>query len=158
MTRSRRNNIKARKYFGIYGDNNLVLHHTDITLKTTNYERYIEWNPEDLVVVTRSEHMLLHQELDPEFSERLSKNGKLNKGRHHTEEAKQKMSKNHWDCSGANNPQYGKHREFGDEWRLKLAQSKQNRHWYNNGINEVWCETCPDGFNIGRLKKGEKIC
>ena len=58
-----KNHKKAREYFGIEGEKNLVLHHIDWTLRHNNIERYIEWNPEDLVVMTKSEHRKLHNEL-----------------------------------------------------------------------------------------------
>ena len=36
------------------------LHHKDETLKYENPERYKEWNPEDLVMISISEHARLH--------------------------------------------------------------------------------------------------
>lgn len=61
------NNAKAKKYFeelGLLpkdrGIHDYVLHHVDPDLKYNNVERYIEWNPEDLVVMTRSEHTRFH--------------------------------------------------------------------------------------------------
>jgi group I intron endonuclease len=51
---------------------------------------------------------------DESFCLKISQNhadvsGKNNPffGKRHSEETKQKMSKNHWDCSGKNNPNYG---------------------------------------------------
>lgn len=46
-------------------------------------------------------------------------------GKHHTEEAKKKISENHWDCSGENNPKYWKGKQFSEEHKNKI--SKANR-------------------------------
>ena len=59
---SRRNQYKAWKAFG-YSHNNhkgLVLHHKDETLRHNDVERYIEWRPEDLEIMTLKEHTSLH--------------------------------------------------------------------------------------------------
>lgn len=58
---SHKNWKQARKYFGIEGNYNLVLHHKDETLKINNPERYHEWRPEDLIVLTIGEHNSLHK-------------------------------------------------------------------------------------------------
>lgn len=55
-----RNRDIARKHFGIDGETNYVLHHIDPSLKKEDVERYIQWNIEDLVVMTRAEHSSLH--------------------------------------------------------------------------------------------------
>ena len=57
---SEKNRIAARKHFGIYGKRNLVLHHKDMSLRSNDIERYILWLPEDLVILTVSEHSKLH--------------------------------------------------------------------------------------------------
>ena len=46
----------------------------------------------------------------------------MKKGTHHTEEAKRKMSENHWDNSGANNPNFGK--QWTEERRKKSSATK----------------------------------
>ena len=51
---------EARRHFGIENDSNMVLHHKDENLRYENYKRYCEWNPEDLVVMTRGEHTTHH--------------------------------------------------------------------------------------------------
>lgn len=80
LTISTRNNRRARKYFGIYGNKDLVLHHVDWTMRHNNIERYIQWNIEDLVVMTKSEHRKLHNKLQgnpftfPEVIDKIQKN------------------------------------------------------------------------------------
>lgn len=55
------NHKKAREYFGIKVGDYLVLHHKDPDLRHTDIERYIEWRPEDLVVMSNSDHIKLHR-------------------------------------------------------------------------------------------------
>lgn len=37
-----------------------VLHHKDVNMRFNDIDRYIEWRPEDLVVLSLSEHTTLH--------------------------------------------------------------------------------------------------
>ena len=67
------NQRKAREYFGIYGNKNLVLHHKDETLRYGNPKRYNEWRPEDLVVMTMAEHNTLHKK-GSKLSEKAKQN------------------------------------------------------------------------------------
>lgn len=86
---------------------------------------YLHQPPLALIFITHSEHTYLH-----------------NKGKCSSKETKKKMSKS-WD--------YDKH--FTKEIKSKLSASKQNRHWYNNGLEEKWCSECPPNFKQGRLSK-----
>ena len=87
----------ALKYFNV--QKGYVLHHKDITMRETNLERYIQWLPEDLVVMSLSEHSKLHNTGLVRSEETREKMSKANKGRqpwlgkHHSEETKKKMSK-----------------------------------------------------------------
>lgn len=56
------------------------------------------------------------------------------KGRKSSEETKRKISENHANVNGKNNPAYG-------------------RHWYNNGITQVFTYECPKDFSLGKLSK-----
>ena len=49
-----------------------------------------------------------------------------NVGKHHTEEAKQKMSKNHADFSGENHPMHGKH--HSEESKQKMSEAKKGEN------------------------------
>ena len=87
----------ALKYFNV--QKGYCLHHKDITMRETNLERYIQWLPEDLVVMSLSEHSKLHNTGLVRSEETREKMSKANKGRqpwlgkHHSEETKKKMSK-----------------------------------------------------------------
>ncbi len=69
---------------------------------------------------------------------------RINHERVRTAEEKQKIS----------NKLIG-HKPFGnflsDDTKEKISQSSKNRHWFNNGIKEVFTKECPYGFVKGRL-------
>lgn len=44
-----------------------------------------------------------------------------------------------------------------EEFKDKCRQKNKNRKWYNNGIIQVFCKECPEGFNNGMLPRKEKI-
>ena len=57
-----KNRKRAYEYFGLTIGNalGLVLHHKDPDLMVNDIDRYNEWRPEDLVVLTRQEHAAIH--------------------------------------------------------------------------------------------------
>lgn len=57
-----KNRKRAYEYFGLTVGNaqGLVLHHKDPDLIVKDIDRYNEWRPEDLVVLTREEHAAIH--------------------------------------------------------------------------------------------------
>lgn len=126
---------RARKYFGIEGNIDMVLHHKDETLRHTDYARYLEWRIEDLEVMTREEHTK-HHCIGQHFKHKDNSNylGKRNSlGRHfkHTEETKRKISEAHKGKVGSAN----------------------GKHWFNNGEKETYAFECPEGYQKGRLKR-----
>ena len=63
MKTNTKNKNKAWKYFEQHGyadHNGMILHHTDINMKTENPTRYNEWRPEDLIPMTKTAHRALH--------------------------------------------------------------------------------------------------
>ena len=59
-----RNNERAWRWFEKHGfpeHKGLVLHHIDMDLKEKDPERYYEWRIEDLAVMTKHDHMILHK-------------------------------------------------------------------------------------------------
>ena len=138
---------KARKYFNL--QKGWVLHHKDEALRHNNLERYLEWRPEDLVPMTRKEHLAHHSKGE--------RNGFY--GKHHSEETKQKLREK-CGLSGELNGMYGKH--HSEESRKKMSKSRQNmyngsknpaygKHWYNNGTEEKLAYECPEGYVKGCL-------
>ena len=57
-----KNYIKAKEYYNLQPG--WVLHHKDVDLKKNDPERYNEWRIEDLVPMTKSEHIKYHLSLD----------------------------------------------------------------------------------------------
>lgn len=153
------NKQKAREYFGITGNNNLILHHIDPSWRHNDIERYILWNIEDLVVMTRSEHTIIHHTGLKHSKEWCDNCSKSLKGKSHPQslETRKKISES----------QKGKKRS--DEFRkkmsivaknrkplskesiMKMANSLKKLKWYNNGIKNVRTEECPEGFVPGRI-------
>ena len=143
---SSKNKAKAREYFGISGDKNLILHHIDMSLRHNDIERYIQWNPEDLIVMTNSEHTKYHaqfrtEETNRKISETLKKkfsDGTIkswNKGRTgvYSEETLEKLShsakaKNTW-SKGVSKP---------EETRKKMSEAAKRR-WarYRDAKNTI---------------------
>lgn len=67
---------------------------------------------------------------------------KANTGRIHSKEERERIRKSligHVGCT------------HSKETIEKLRKDSHERHWYNNGIEEVFQKTCPEGFKIGRL-------
>lgn len=61
----------AVAFFGL--EKGQVLHHVNPDLKQNDIDRYIQWNPEDLVVMTKAEHAALHNHLRGSRSEETKK-------------------------------------------------------------------------------------
>lgn len=82
---SARNHYKAAKHFNL--QKGQVLHHVDDSLFYTDIERYMEWRIEDLVVMTKSDHISFHMKGKSKPS--------AFKGKQHTEESKEKNRQAH---------------------------------------------------------------
>lgn len=53
---------------------------------------------------------------------------------------------------GKNNPNYGNN--WTDEMKQQMSEKKKGLKAYNNGVICVMARECPEGFVLGRLKKG----
>ena len=101
----------------------------------------------------KSKPWLIGRKLSPETIERLRQ---INLGRVSSEETRKKISENHHDVNGKNNPMYGK--KHSPETIEKLKQKAKNRPkriWINNGIQEKLItidESIPMGYNKGRVR------
>lgn len=168
---SEQNRDKARQYFISIGaipktakPREWVLHHKDIYMKNNNIKQYIQWNIEDLIPMTRKEHLRLHSKLNPSC-----------KGKKLTEEHKQKISnsqKGHRNYLPKNFVPWNKGKKgksVSTETRMKMSasrlgrrisaehkqhigDSKRGMHWWNNGTINVRAKDCPVGFVKGRRK------
>lgn len=179
---SQRNKRKAQKYFKSIGalpndGVKRVLHHKDITLRDNDVERYIQWNIDDLEVMTLSEHSSYHSQfrtyvqawnkgkktgpLSKEHKQKISNSLKGKNTGKRSEIVKQHMRENQPDRNGKNNPMYGKDMRMlmGDEkfnaMHKKQAAKIKGRIRVNNGIEErtVYPNEIPEGFVKGRLPK-----
>lgn len=45
----------------------------------------------------------------------------------------------------------GKH--HSDETKEKMSKARSGKHWFNNGEREIYADGCPEGFVSGRLKR-----
>lgn len=68
-----------------------AMHHKDKTLRHTDIERYIQWNIEDLVILTFSEHSKIHCD---DNAMHMDKSGENNPfyGKHHSKETLERMA------------------------------------------------------------------
>ena len=102
------------------------LHHKDETLRHENPERYNEWNPDDLVMITSSEHGRLHRlgkHNSPKTRKKLSEINKGNtysRGRVVSEETRRKISEAH---KGRPSPFKGVPRS--EETKRKMREAKR---------------------------------
>lgn len=179
---SQQNKRKAKKYFqsiGALPNDGIkrVLHHKDINLRHTDIDRYIQWNIDDLEVMTLSEHTTYHSKFRTwgEPWNKGKKTGPLSestrakmsmsmKGKNtgkRSDLVKQHMKENQPDRKGDKNPMFGKDmrelmgEEKFNEMHKKQAASLKGRIRVNNGIEErtVYPNQIPDGFVKGRLSK-----
>ena len=119
---------------------------------------------ENLVYLTRSEHMKIHREGKHKSEETKRKMSEAKK--HMSEETKRKMSEAKKNISeetkrkmseakkGKKHPLYGKH--HSTETKKKISDSKKGTICINNGVENRYIpfdEDIPEGFSRGRLKK-----
>lgn len=101
----------------------------------------------------------LYEEVRIEFSKVHSESlkghrpwsrGKIgpNKGRTFDKEVRKHMSEAH---KGKSPPNKGK--SMSVEQKTLLSEINKGSHWFNNGIEEKYAKSCPDGFVNGRLKR-----
>lgn len=124
---------KAKKYFNL--PKGWVLHHKDVELRNTDLDRYIHWLPEDLVPMTKSDHMRLHSKLHSNLPKDLSgeNNPMYGKG-YLVSGSKNGMYGVH--RHGEEHPFYGKH--HSTESRMKMSELKKGRHWRLVDGKRVW--------------------
>lgn len=110
-----------------------VLHHKDPLLKYLDPARYNEWRPEDLIMITRSEHTHIHfigRHISDKQKEMISS---VHKGKYVSEETRIKISTAN---KGKSSPNKGKH--FSEESKAKMSAAKKGKSPWNKG--KQWSE------------------
>lgn len=72
------------------------------------------------------------------------------KGRKHSLEHNMKVSKA---LKCRISPMKGKCQS--EETKMKMSMAKKGKHWYNNGIENVFAFECPEGFVKGMLRRSK---
>lgn len=102
---------------------------------------YYNRPPSELIFMTKSEHSALHAKLHM-------------KGKPKSEATKKKMS----DAMKGNQNAVG---ERSEATKKKISEAKKGNkyalgmHWWNNGVKQVYCKECPEGYGPGRLKRNK---
>ena len=95
------------------------------------------WTDEERA--SKSKNMKEYYDTHPEYREAISP-----LGRTHSESTKNKISESA--KKYIKTPEHRKH--IGEASRIYM----KNRHWYNNGKDEIMAFECPSGYVIGRIK------
>lgn len=77
------------------------------------------------------------------------------KGKHHSEESRKKMSEAHKGKNLSEETRQKLHeacKNPSEETRRKLSVARKGKHWYNNGIKNVFTYKCPEGFTKGKIR------
>lgn len=137
---SQMNKERAQKYFELTGELpkdrgqfEYVLHHVDESLRHEDIERYIQWNPEDLVVMKYAEHSRHHNLGRPKSESTKKKISNTLKGRKQSQETIDKRVEK---LKG--HPFYG-------------GGAPKGIRWFNNGVINIRTFECPEGFVAGRI-------
>lgn len=147
---SKYNRDKAAEYFNLQSGE--VLHHINPEWRHSDVERYIQWNVEDLVVMTKSEHSKLHADLEWENEEFRKKQSEAHLGNQQTEEARKKISEANKgkvisaeqraavseamkkvDRKGEKNGRFGK--KCSEETRAKMSAARK-KYWQSQKLQE----------------------
>lgn len=147
-----------------------VLHHVDMSLRYIDKDRYVQWNIEDLQMMTNEEHSRLHcnaryargiYPLTGKSSEELEEIADKKRATwdNHSDEWKNEFSKKSKARNlGEGNPMFGipctykMSEEELQSWKNNVGASMVGLLYWNNGKENCRAKECPgDGWVRGRL-------
>lgn len=121
---------------------------------------------EELIFLTKSEHISLHKKEKQLSDEIKIKISEASKGKPKSEETKNRMSESRKGKKFITSGMKGKHhsaesiqkmsdakkgKRLSQEHIKKIGAARIGKHWYNNGKENKYCFECPEGFTPGRL-------
>lgn len=150
------NRKRAYAHFGLTVGNaqGLVLHHKDPDLIVKDIDRYNEWRPEDLVVLTREQHAAIHHtgKKRPDWvSKKISesKKGKKKQGHWYKNES---LGINIYVLPESEVPDgYVLGRIIKDESIKKISESLKGRTPWNKGKHNIYSEEMLAKMRANRL-------
>ena len=105
-----------------------------------------DWKNLDITLSEETKRKISEANKGKPFSEEHKRKlAEAKKGKHRSEEVKQKIANSRKGVSSGRKGQ-----TWSDETRQKMAKRK-GKHYYNNGIKQVFVVDCPEGFVPGRL-------
>ena len=98
----------------------------------------------------------LYEECRIVFSKLSSK---MNKGKKLSEEHKRKIAESKF---GEKNPNFGKPawnrgKQNSVDTRKKMSEARKGKHWFTNGVNEVFAYEQPNEYHAGRLTRKKNV-
>ena len=110
---SRDNHKKAAEFFKL--QRGWVLHHIDPDWRHNDIERYILWDPFDLVMMTKAEHTRIHRRGKPRSDETKKKMRESLKVSMASEETRKKLSESH------------KGKKLSEETKKKMSEANKGK-------------------------------
>ena len=160
---SKANHKKAAEFFKL--QKGWVLHHIDTDWRYNDIERYILWDPFDLVMMTKAEHVRIHRRGKHHSEETKIKMSEAMKGHQVSEYTKQKMSESQkaYNKSHPRTDEYKKKmsesckgkqkgKKLSEETKKRLSKANKGKKRFTNGVINVTDFVCPPGFWPGMTK------
>ena len=97
------------------------------------------------------------EQLAKDYEEAMKEAAESMKGKHRSEETKNKISKakkgkRYSEETRNKMSEANKGKRHSEESKNKMSEAKKCCHWYNNGKISKLCYECPEGFVPGRIK------
>lgn len=119
--------------------------------------KYYNVKADELIFMPRHEHLSMHSKNLWERKEHKEKMSERNKGeknhfygKHHSEEALEKMKATK-EKNGTLHKGTFNGCSHSEDAKKIMSEKKKGRHWYTNGIKNVMRFECPPGFVLGRV-------